>query len=353
MSQLKERIEKNCLNCNAQVYGTYCHICGQENIEPKESTWHLVSHFFKDITHFDGKFFSSIKLLITRPGYLPAAYMVGRRASYLNPVRFYVFTSALFFLIFFWLYQFDAAKAINIKGDVNKIPVGTIATMDSAKYKSFVDDIVKEDSTLKFAYDKKEYLKYLDSIALAAAFTFTPAKYTNRKAYDSALAQGKKHNWFERLLVYKQIEINDKYKDNRKGAIAAIINGMLHSIPQILFITLPLFALLLKLLYVRHKQFYYVNHAIFTIHLFVFVFITLLAIFGINKMEAATGAHWLSYLSSFLILLIFFYNYKAMRNFYQQGRGKTLLKLFLLNLANLFVAIILFTAFIFLSLLKL
>jgi Protein of unknown function (DUF3667) len=108
LSHLKERKEKNCLNCNAQVYGKYCHICGQENIEPKESAWHLISHFFQDITHFDGKFFSSLKWLIFKPGFLSREYMVGRRASYLNPVRFYVFSSALFFLIFFSLYHFES-----------------------------------------------------------------------------------------------------------------------------------------------------------------------------------------------------------------------------------------------------
>ena len=353
MSHLSERKEKNCLNCNAQVQGKYCHICGQENIEPKETVWHLISHFLQDITHFDGKFFSSLKLLITKPGFLPGEYMVGRRASYLNPIRFYVFTSAVFFLIFFWLFKFDAAKDIKITGDVNKIPVSQIKTMDSIRYKKFVDTIVMNDAALKFAYDKQQYLKYLDSVAIAAAtFKMTPSKFKTRKEYDSALAHGKDHNWIERQLVYKQIEINEKYSGQPKAAVAAVINNLLHSIPQILFITLPLFAFLLKLLYVRSKQYYYVNHAIFTIHLFVFVFIALLVIFGINKIAAATGANWLQYLSGILIVLVFFYNYKAMRNFYQQRRAKTILKFFILQFANLIITIILFTAFTFLSLFK-
>ena len=353
MSHLSERKEKNCLNCNAQVQGKYCHICGQENIEPKETVWHLISHFLQDITHFDGKFFSSLKLLITKPGFLPGEYMVGRRTSYLNPIRFYVFTSAVFFLIFFWLFKFDAAKDIKITGDVNKIPVSQIKTMDSIRYKKFVDTIVMNDAALKFAYDKQQYLKYLDSVAIAAAtFKMTPSKFKTRKEYDSALAHGKDHNWIERQLVYKQIEINEKYSGQPKAAVAAVINNLLHSIPQILFITLPLFAFLLKLLYVRSKQYYYVNHAIFTIHLFVFVFIALLVIFGINKIAAATGANWLQYLSGILIVLVFFYNYKAMRNFYQQRRAKTILKFFILQFANLIITIILFTAFTFLSLFK-
>ncbi len=69
MSHSKERHEKICLNCNAELTGRYCHVCEQENIEPKETVWGLVSHFFYDITHFDGKFFSTARYLITKPGF--------------------------------------------------------------------------------------------------------------------------------------------------------------------------------------------------------------------------------------------------------------------------------------------
>ena len=277
--------------------------------------------------------------------------MFGRRASYLNPVRFYVFSSALFFLIFFSLYHFDPQK--NIVTTVNKVPVAEIVKMDSLQYKKFIDTLVKNDAEMRFAYDKIKYLQWIDSQAVKrGTFNFTPAKYTSRAQYDSALANGKNHNWIERQLVYKQLEINEKYKNNPKGALAALINILLHSIPQILFISLPLFALLLKLLYSRHNQYYYVNHAIFTIHLFVFVFIALLFIFGINKIQAATGFGWLGYLSGIMIFYIFFYSYKAMRNFYQQRRAKTITKFLLLHFANLFIVILLFTLFSFLSLFK-
>src|SRR6202012_4343239 len=81
----------------------YCHVCGQENLEPKETVWHLVQHFFNDITHFDGKFFSTVKYLLRKPGFLSREYMLGRRVTYLNPIRMYVFTSAIFFIILFSL----------------------------------------------------------------------------------------------------------------------------------------------------------------------------------------------------------------------------------------------------------
>ena len=279
--------------------------------------------------------------------------MLGRRASYLNPIRMYVFASALFFLIFFSLYHMDAEKGIVTSGDVNKVPLTKIAAMDSVEYKKFVDTLIKSDSSLKFAYNKQQYFKYVDSIAASAiTFQFTSAKYKTQTEYDSALVHGKNHNWIERQIIRKQIEINEKYKGKPKEAIAAIINNLLHSLPQLLFISLPLFALVLNMLYSRRKQFYYVNHAIFTIHLFVFVFIALLFIFGINKIEHVSGVHWLTYLSGIMVPGIFFYNYKAMRNFYQQRRGKTILKFILLQLVNFFIVLILFILFTFLSLFK-
>ncbi|MFI5131717.1 MAG: DUF3667 domain-containing protein, partial [Chitinophagales bacterium] len=103
MSHLAERKEKDCLNCGTIIQGRYCHVCGQENLEPKESFWHLVTHFFYDITHFDGKFFTTLKDLLFKPGFLTREYMKGRRVNYLNPIRMYVFTSAIFFLVFFSL----------------------------------------------------------------------------------------------------------------------------------------------------------------------------------------------------------------------------------------------------------
>lgn len=356
MSHFKERKEKNCLNCNAIVQGRFCHICGQENVETKESAWHLVTHFFQDITHFDGKFFASLRYLVFKPGYLPAEYMRGRRASHLNPVRMYIFTSAFFFLIFFSVFKLDPKKVstTTVDNGVSKATTEALRKMNAAEYKRFVDVLVKNDTTMVFAYDSTKYFKYLDSTIKngQAGFRFTPSKYKTRAAYDSALAHGKDHNWLERQLVYRQFELNEKYHGDSKAMLASIFDKLIHSLPQILFISLPLFALLLKLLYIRRKQFYYVNHAIFTIHLFVFVFIAMLVTFGIGELNDMLHWGWLSWLNAIITILIFVYNYKAMRNFYQQGRFKTITKFILLHLLNFVIVVILFIVFFMVSLFK-
>lgn len=356
MSHLKERKEKNCLNCNAVVQGRYCHICGQENIETKESAWHLVTHFFQDITHFDGKFFTSLKYLIFKPGYLSREYMNGRRASHLNPVRMYVFTSAFFFLIFFSIFKFNPVANIETTVDNGKTKstVSALKKMDALTYKAFVDEVVKNDSVMRFAYDTAKYFRYLDSTlkSNSGRIRFTPSNYKTAAEYDSALAHGKKHNWFEQMLVRRQFALNEKFNNDGKAMIAAVIDKLVHSIPQILFITLPLFALLLKLLYIRRKQFYYVNHAIFTLHLFIFIFIAMLVTFGLTKLIDNFNWYWLSYVNTAIALIIFIYNYKAMRNFYQQRRAKTIIKFILLQIFNFILVAFAFVAFFMVSLFK-
>src|SRR5436189_4808282 len=143
MSRIKERKEKTCLNCNAEVQGRYCQNCGQENTEPRETVWQLILHFFQDITHFDGKFFSTVKYLFLRPGFLSKEYMAGRRAAYVNPIRMYIFTSAFFFLIFFSFFKLNK-KIIGDGTTVNNMTYGQTEKMDSLDFANFTKDINKE-----------------------------------------------------------------------------------------------------------------------------------------------------------------------------------------------------------------
>ena len=335
MSHLSERKEKNCLNCETTVTGKYCHVCGQENTEPKETVWQLVSHFFSDITHFDGKVFTSMKDLVLKPGFLSREYMRGKRASYLNPVRMYLFTSFVFFLIFFSLYKVDE-NSLNIKVDKE-----SIEKMDSTELRQLSSELNNGRPLTKEELEKK---------INSGGITFSPTEYTSKKQYDSLLESGtKKDNWFERMVTYKGIVLNEKYHNNKRLEAAAVFGKMQHSIPQVLFVLLPLFALFLKLLYFRQKDFYYTDHAIFTIHFYIFIFIGMLVIFGISKISSITGAGWLVYVNVAFVLVIFFYLYKAMRNFYRQRRLKTILKYFLLLFSFVIFGSLLFIIAFFIS----
>jgi hypothetical protein len=352
MSRLKERKEKNCLNCHIHLKGRFCHRCGQENIEPKESVWDLISHFFKDITHFDGKFFSSLKYLVTKPGFLSKEYMIGRRASYINPIRMYIFTSAIFFLVFFSFFKIDSQSVV--KSDMNGKTFEQIEAMDSLAFDAFTKNVNKEDGKPALAMSRERFKKYFDSSVNAGNFQFTPGHYKSKAEYDSLLHSGKKkHNWFEKQLIYKNIEINEKFKGRKKDIFTTFLNILLHSLPQMLFMLLPLFALLLKMLYIRRKNFYYVNHGIFSIHFYIFSFIAMLVMFGLSKLNSSLHWGFISFIEGIIVLGIFFYLYKAMRNFYRQRRAKTIVKFFILCFLLFITLLILFVVFVFFSLFKL
>ena len=350
MSHLTERPEKNCLNCNAQLSGKFCHICGQENIEPKESAWHLVSHFLQDITHFDGKFFRTTGLLIRKPGFLPQRYMEGHRAGYLNPVRMYVFTSAFFFLIFFTVFSLENLREGNTL-KINGVTLDKINEMDSIKFADFTRGIKKKAQGVDQPMSREEFRHFADTLPKQLiAQTHINTKYKTRSAYDSALTSGaEKDNWLERQFIYKMIGVSSKYGKNGGEFGVELSKSILHRLPQLLFVSLPLFALLLKLLYFRRKKFYYVDHAVFSIHFYIFVFISMLVSFGLDKLNARL--HWgaLDVVSGLVIAANFFYLYKAMRYFYSQRRGKTILKFLLLNLLSMLLMLVLFTFFILFS----
>ena len=351
MSHHKERAEKICLNCQATVQGRYCHMCGQENIEPKETAWNMLTHFFKDVMHFDGKFFSSLKLLVTRPGFLTKEYMAGRRNSYLNPVKMYVFTSAFFFLVFFSFSEIS--DGIDETTTINGKTIQEIEKMDSAKFADFTRRINREDEKADVPMTRMEFDRYKDSAISKSGVRFTPTGFSSKEAYDSALQSGKKkHNWVMRQLVYKQLDINKKYNNDSRLIVRAFMDKIMHSLPQMLFVSLPFFALLLKWLYFRKKTLFYVDHLVFTVHFYIFSFFAMFIMYAISKINDQFDVGFLTLVNFLLFLGMLFYEYKAMRKFYMQGRAKTIIKFLLLNLAFIVFMVLIFGAFVIFSFFK-
>ncbi len=343
MSHSKIRTEKICLNCGTETPGRYCPACGQENIEPKQSVWHLIQHFFSDITHFDGKFFLTVKDLFAKPGFLSKEYMIGRRASYLDPIRMYIFTSAIFFLIFFSLVDVknmkmgDGTRTENQKDSSLREALAEVKTpRDSAR----VIDAYRRANGLLADID-------VDSAKQngGLSFSLNKAEYPTIAAYDSAqskLPESSRDGWLRRKVEKKTIELNLRYKRERGNLFRELINNNVHNWPKVLFISLPLFALLLKLLYVRLRQFYYVDHGIFSIHLYIFSFLILLLFFCVAQLQSKMRWGWLDWLILAIVIYPFIYYYKAMRRFYGQSRGKTILKYILLFILSFFVYLTVF-----------
>jgi hypothetical protein len=83
------------------LQGVYCHACGQKAMESAHfSVHHLVGEFLKEATSFDGKLWSTARLMVTRPGQLVVDYLQGRGRLYVSPVKLYLTATAIYFLLF-------------------------------------------------------------------------------------------------------------------------------------------------------------------------------------------------------------------------------------------------------------
>lgn len=99
-----------------------------------------------------------------------------------------------------------------------------------------------------------------------------------------------------------------------------------------LFIFLPFFTLFLKFFYIRRK-YTYVDHLIFVFHIQT-VFFMLFSIFFLLEIFGLNPKSWI-FLLLFLLYLII-----AMKQFYEQGYFKTILKFLLLNLSYFIIGFI-------------
>jgi hypothetical protein len=126
------------------------------------------------------------------------------------------------------------------------------------------------------------------------------------------------------IFFYNKAQDLNKLLKGNPDYIRSYANNFVSKISIALFFLLPLFTLLLSLLYLK-SDYNYSEHLVFVFHvqtvffIMLTVFILFDRIFGLD-----TG------ISLFLILFPF-YLYKALRNFYEEKRFKTIVKFFTLN----------------------
>jgi hypothetical protein len=305
-------------------------------VEPKESVGHLIGHFFADITHFDSKIFVTLKDLMFRPGFLTREYVEGRRTRYLNPIRMYIFISAIFFVALF--------AGSKESGD----PAGGDTRAENAFRQQLADSLRGVKTVSLRGFEGVDSLRRVFNAELAARLDST----TKDKGMPESLSlkwssSGKvlidiEENKYKTVLEYDSVQRSLPDTSRDKGIMAWILrnnvrqkekNGgrsklhlevnVQHDIPKIMFVLLPLFALYVGWFYPR-KKYYYVNHAIFSVHFHSFVFLFFLFLL---LLSIVMPWHWAGIiLAAISPLPIFVYLVAALRGMYGQSVGLSFLK---------------------------
>lgn len=326
------RHEHDCLNCGSELQGKYCHNCGQENLQIKESFGHMLNHAISDYFHFDHQFFHTLKPLLLQPGRLTNEYMAGRRAQYLHPVKMYIFISLVYFLLIFK--SNHEVVEINHEKPKSKTEIVKEVKKSLDKEKSLNDAQRKKiESTFK------KILPVTTATSVTISDDGTPLKINESKdddtdkGADSTVAQytasqqklpaNERDGFWKRFYKQRKLSYREKYGNNANERFS---EDLKHNVPKMMFVLLPLFALILKITFWRNHKFY-VEHLIYAIHLHCFFFLFSAIILLIQMLLPQSWDTLSGWLTAILVFWTIWYIYRSLRTLYHRSRWRTISKM--------------------------
>lgn len=318
-----------CANCGAPLVGPYCAMCGQEPDMHRRTVASLAHDLFEDIASFDSRILRTAKALLLKPGELPLAFHEGRTRRYVPALRLYFFVSLVFFLVL---------GGFNIAIMQLQVVATPLKLVYDAKGNAFLpnpaydaSDPGQRSAPKLIPLPRNDVARDLAHYRYSTEFHF----FAPIGAYRSALPP-------DALARLKKAQANlgarmSKEKDPKKRAEAKALKGWVDKhvfggavrlaanpaalneplttwIPRILFLLLPLYALLLAAFYWRErKKFYLVDHLIFSLSVHTFTFVALLVAAGLAQVLPGEAVFWL------LLISIGVYVLLSIRRFYQQS----------------------------------
>jgi Protein of unknown function (DUF3667) len=281
----------NCGNCDAPLTGPYCAQCGQHAHGSARSLGAVLHEAWDLIAHIDHRFWFTLWTLLAKPGQLTVDYFADRRARYISPLRLYFVLSIVFF---------------------------ALAAADS------------------------------NMLSKSAASSQAPAAAADSAAHLDLSGGGcekieLRWPWLQARL---RAACERQVADNGKSMSHAFASY----IPKMMFLFLPLMALVMMPLY-RGTHHYYVEHLVFFLHTHAAMFLVIM-----GDMLLGLLAHWLPSFSGVASLgdiaaagYAGWCVYRAMRRYYDESRARTLAKLAVIGIAYQLFLIIMIAATLLLS----
>lgn len=267
--------EARCLNCDTRLLGQYCHHCGQKRGSTKLTLGQWFILFWDNLVSIDGKLFKTIVPLLFMPGRVSRDYIQGRRARYVDPVRLFLVSSFLLFLV------------------VNTSIEPVVVRVNNAS-KQMIEDATTQAVTE--AQDRPQDLTNPTDVL------------SQKEQIDDIINKA--------TLVFRQF---------------------FEWLPKLLILFMPLYALCLKLFYLRKRDFYFTDHLIVSAYLHAvicFMYFVLLLVLRFTQNGWVIASFW---------LLPAVYHFFTLKTVYRQGWIRTFFK-FLFSTALYFSALFTITA---------
>ncbi|WP_286269619.1 DUF3667 domain-containing protein [Thalassotalea hakodatensis] len=360
---------KECDNCHAPINGPYCSQCGQEAESTLTYFWTVILHILDDIFSFDSRANRTLLPLLFRPGFLTNQYFAGHRVHYIPPLRLYLFISIIFFISLKFFasadLQSEHTKEIeSLSKEISKIEAiykaqeATVNISDKltllASLESKLADIKGKDTI-----NNRNFYLLIQKLVEAEKKQTTAKKLTveEQEQYQKLVAKwqnvlaGKAEpnntggvqfsnnpdgtftfNWLT-PSANKKLEqaTNTIEKKVQNSSLEQLFEQALDKLPQLMFVLLPIFAVLLKIMYMFSKRLY-LEHLTVALHSHSFIFLAVLLIELISLLQdmlppsSGIMVDGLQFIITLGIIWIPVYLYLMQVRVYQQGHFFTLLK---------------------------
>jgi len=332
--------ETSCLNCDRALSAqdSFCPNCGQKTSD--DLTFgvlfnNTISNYFS----YDARFLKSFVPLVFKPGFIAKEFVKGRRLKYLHPAQYYLFVSVIFFFLFSISTRTNTENVDTMleKGlensrnfSIDSLEPRKIDSIEFAKALSIL-----ENSNIEMNEDEQMLLDSLKANGgnFSASFNTIDGMRIGQnemRKLDSLIEIGAPNS--EKLAIFgvdEETGVIGKfmakqslkfYESSGKG----ILNVFYDTIPISMFFLIPIFALILKILYYKRTRF--AHSMVFSFYYFTFLFIVLSLMLLVNMIvEIPDGIDWLLGLSTLIYLWI------SLRRFYGQGYFLSFIKLGILT----------------------
>lgn len=282
-----------CENCGAPLHGEHCYACGQPTKGLVRHFPSIVGDFVDTVFDIDGRIWRTLWPLLLRPGHLTLEYLRGHRVRFVSPVRLFVFLSVLAFLAMQWSIHWDedpiqldpSGQFANARdeGELAQQQADALTALTNAE--SALADASNGQADLAAA---RQAIEQAGANRRAELRGEKPAESVDQSTASPHISFGDKpwHPTANPLQIDAFPEVANRklnvWAAQAEGNIARIRQhpallgqAFINSLPQTLFVLVPVFALLLKLLYLLKRRLY-MEHLIMALHSHAFISLVLL-----------------------------------------------------------------------------
>ena len=291
----------HCENCGTALSGPYCAQCGQPAIDYRRSFPSLLADAADAFFNLDARFFQSFGLLLFKPWRLTNEFIEGKRARHVHPLRVYLIASVTFFLVINFLSRDSHFKAHSSPKEFN-VSVGESAagpspvTFFSIGPTPTPGEVQIVPPLRPPRTEHKDMFVEMDNVKDKPPFV----------------------SWLEKRAKEKIGPSGDR--------VDLFMKALLHNIAPMVLCCIPLFAFVLKILYIFKRRFY-IDHLIFALHTHAFVFLSTVTIIGIGFLLAwKAPAPFTPIVCTFLGIGVIAQLLIAIRRVYRQNWFATLFK---------------------------